>query len=363
MSKFSDLDPLFGNMGWQQPAEVRMLEDQLKTAKQINLEEFQYEVLKNIKVLESIADECLDNYHELLDIVLSEPPILSSEEVGTASLQNYHSNYSRYENEKEHEQKVRETEELIAKNLDRETISLFSNLKNTASQTRIQDERGRIAKLLAPGVYDSEKLVKTPTFWKSIRDAFCPSLQLISDDTFEVTKLIVSVLVPLSLAGTITVPLQPIFYAWIVLMMTRVGVKNICDEYISQNKFAVQKSAKIMTEKESSRVIHVSGNYIESNNGSYVQGDYINMSQDLTHAAIQIQELLFRLQKQGSTASAAQQQVAEDLVTQSKSNPTVMGKLVKWGQSLADTASKTSVNEAAKIVVLTALRLAGLPLQ
>jgi hypothetical protein len=112
-----------------------------------------------------------------------------------------------------------------------------------------------------------------------------------------------------------------------------------------------------------------SGNYIESvsgNNhqiiaGNNIQGNYINMSQDLSQAAADIQQLLTQLSKtQGYNQEDAQQEVANDLATQAQSNPTVKHKLVKWGQSLGDTAAKTTVSEAAKTVVKLALTLAGI---
>ena len=114
-----------------------------------------------------------------------------------------------------------------------------------------------------------------------------------------------------------------------------------------------------MVEKESTRIINMnSGNYIESNSGTYVQGDYISMSQDLTHAAAQIQDLLEQLQKQGKSVATAQEQVARDIATQAQSNPTVKNKLVKWGQSLGD----ATVTDVIKGVVKLALRSAGVPL-
>jgi hypothetical protein len=150
---------------------------------------------------------------------------------------------------------------------------------------------------------------------------------------------------------------QELFSLYIQSVEGDIGV-----EYINQGRAITKESKQTMAEKENPRIINVSGNYIESNSGTYVQGNYVNMSQDLTQAASQIQELLMQLQKQGSTKNAAQQQVGEDLANQSRANSTVMGKLVTWGQSLADTASKTSVSEATKIVITTALRLAGVPI-
>ena len=107
------------------------------------------------------------------------------------------------------------------------------------------------------------------------------------------------------------------------------------------------------------------GSYYETINtggGNYIQGNYVNMSQDLTEAAGQIQELLNQLQKSGVTVEAAQEQVATDLAKQAESNLTVMGKLVGWGKTMANKASETTVSEAAKAIVPLALKLVGIPL-
>jgi len=92
---------------------------------------------------------------------------------------------------------------------------------------------------------------------------------------------------------------------------------------------------------------------IGSNEG--VQNVYA--AQDLAEAAQQIQDLLNQLQKtQGVTEPEAQQQVATDLATQAKNNPTMMGKLVKLGQSMATKAGETTVSEAVKAVVALTLK-------
>jgi hypothetical protein len=106
------------------------------------------------------------------------------------------------------------------------------------------------------------------------------------------------------------------------------------------------------------------GNGIQ-NNGSisigrdYIQqGDSINMSQDLSQTDVQIQELLTELQTQGYSPEDAQKQAASKLATEAQNNPTFKSTLVKWGQSLGDTATKTTVTEVVKL----ALRLSGVPL-
>ncbi|XGW00256.1 MAG: hypothetical protein ACAF41_15135 [Leptolyngbya sp. BL-A-14] len=98
--------------------------------------------------------------------------------------------------------------------------------------------------------------------------------------------------------------------------------------------------------------------------GFQVGGSFVDMSSanNLTDAAQKIQELLQQLQGKGVSIEDAQKEAASDLAEQAKANPTVMGKLVKWGQSLADTAGKTTVSEAAKGVVKLALQMSGIPL-
>ncbi len=107
------------------------------------------------------------------------------------------------------------------------------------------------------------------------------------------------------------------------------------------------------------RHIHTEGgNYIESNSGVYIQGNYINMNQDLTQAATQIQDLIEQLKNRGMTDDVAQEQVAKDIANQAQKNSTVKDKLLKWGQSLGDAA----VSDVVKGAIKLAIRSAGIPL-
>lgn len=112
-----------------------------------------------------------------------------------------------------------------------------------------------------------------------------------------------------------------------------------------------------------SRIINTGGGpytekTINTAGGTYVEGDYINMSQNLTQAASDIQDLIDQLKKQGVTVDVAQEQVARDMATQAQENSTMKNKLVKWGQSLGD----ATVSEVVKGIVKLAIRSAGIPL-
>ena len=90
--------------------------------------------------------------------------------------------------------------------------------------------------------------------------------------------------------------------------------------------------------------------------------DISSESANLSEVATEIEELLQQLKTEGITVEEAQQQVAKDLAKQAENNPTVMGKLVQWGKSLADTASTTIVNEGVKTVLKLSLQMIGIPL-
>ena len=110
------------------------------------------------------------------------------------------------------------------------------------------------------------------------------------------------------------------------------------------------------------RIVNTGGGpYYESINtegGTYIQGDYVNLNQDLTQAASQIQDLLDRLQQQGMTVDAACDRVANDMADRAQNDPTMKAKLIKWGQSLGN----ATASDVIKGIVKLAIRSAGLPL-
>jgi uncharacterized protein YjbI with pentapeptide repeats len=121
--------------------------------------------------------------------------------------------------------------------------------------------------------------------------------------------------------------------------------------------FNINTTARSENNMNNDRTINTGGgNYIESNSGTYIQGNYINMGQDLDQAASQIQDLINQLQKLGMTDDLAREYVSNDLATQAQSNSIVKSKLLTWGQSLGSVA----VNEVIKNVVKAALSSAGI---
>jgi hypothetical protein len=105
-----------------------------------------------------------------------------------------------------------------------------------------------------------------------------------------------------------------------------------------------------------------SGNYNESIQGNYIQGNFINMGQDLSQVTAQIQESLIQLQTQGYTPQDAQQKVASDLVSQANNDSQFRSNLVKFGKFVSDAAANGLIGEATVGVIKLAFGLLGIPL-
>ncbi|MBK1988106.1 hypothetical protein A0J48_011245 [Sphaerospermopsis aphanizomenoides BCCUSP55] len=111
--------------------------------------------------------------------------------------------------------------------------------------------------------------------------------------------------------------------------------------------------------------IHLSsgGNFNQSIEGPYLQvHGNVNISQDLSQAAVQIQELLRQLENQGYHPQDAQQKVAKDWVNEIKKNPQEKGKLIKLGQSIRDASASAVIGETTVGVIKLVFALLGIPL-
>jgi chromosome segregation ATPase len=132
---------------------------------------------------------------------------------------------------------------------------------------------------------------------------------------------------------------------------------------LSNRNFIINNNANSMSNSESSkdtkydqREANIGVNVDQAQDGSKVTGVGIQnnyspeQKQSLPEAAAEIQQLLIQLQRTCNTEDA-QQQVAKDLVNKARSNTSFRSNLIKWGQSLGDTAAQTTVSEAVKGVI------------
>lgn len=66
---------------------------------------------------------------------------------------------------------------------------------------------------------------------KNFRYYLCSGLKTASNDSFEIAKIITPILIGLVTAGTITIPLTPILFASIALVITRASISSICADF------------------------------------------------------------------------------------------------------------------------------------
>lgn len=105
--------------------------------------------------------------------------------------------------------------------------------------------------------------------------------------------------------------------------------------------------------KTGDRNIHMGfGNYNESIQGNYIQGDYIeiqgcyiNINQELSDVVTEFREVVNQLKNKGYSAEKAEMQVAQDLEQKARNNPKVKKRLFKWRKSLSNISNRIN-NEA-----------------
>jgi hypothetical protein len=217
MSSSSGFDPILGRVNWEIPAEVRSVEGELRTAKQIDLDDFQDEVVKSIYVLQSIADDRLADFNPF-------PQATNKSETEVSPVP------------QSRQQEIDSIVQFLKKNLDAKVVILVSDLPHSAPEAVVEREKIKFSETAAGNIYDTEQIARRLINWKDIKSNLCPSLQCISDDVFDVTNTAISILAPLSIAGTLAVPLQPMLWGWIILIISRVGIKNFCRGYDDNEK-------------------------------------------------------------------------------------------------------------------------------
>jgi hypothetical protein len=77
---------------------------------------------------------------------------------------------------------------------------------------------------------EAEQIVKR----KDIKQIICPALTNVANDTANVVNAITPGLVTAVLAGTLAIPLNPVLFGWIAVVIFKAGVASICTGYDSK---------------------------------------------------------------------------------------------------------------------------------
>jgi hypothetical protein len=61
---------------------------------------------------------------------------------------------------------------------------------------------------------------------QDIRARLCPSLNSLADDSREIAKVVTAAMLPLAIVGTL--PLSPLVFAAVAIVIARMGIKALC---------------------------------------------------------------------------------------------------------------------------------------
>ena len=67
---------------------------------------------------------------------------------------------------------------------------------------------------------------------KDLKRIICPVLIDVVDDASDIANAITPILVGAVVAGTLLIPLNPIFFGWLAVVIAKGGTKAICADYI-----------------------------------------------------------------------------------------------------------------------------------
>lgn len=69
---------------------------------------------------------------------------------------------------------------------------------------------------------------------EDIRKRLCPALKSATDDVYDISKSVTPVLVGCVVAGTISIPLNPVLFAAIAVVIARMGISALCAGFITK---------------------------------------------------------------------------------------------------------------------------------
>ncbi len=92
----------------------------------------------------------------------------------------------------------------------------------------VQQELKQAVAIVKQAAFESNCVLEKPRLRDSIRSILCPALKSLSGDAFEIAKVSTPILLSLSLAGTISLPAQPLVFAMVAVIIARSGVAAVC---------------------------------------------------------------------------------------------------------------------------------------
>lgn len=109
---------------------------------------------------------------------------------------------------------------------DRKWHEEFERLQRRPQITQAEQEQLKKQRVII-SQQKAEKLIKR----KDVRDYLCPALQTLSGDTSTFGNTATQVLLAAVMAGQLSIPLVPVLFASIALVVSRMGIATLCADY------------------------------------------------------------------------------------------------------------------------------------
>ncbi|MEB3177634.1 MAG: hypothetical protein VKL59_01110 [Nostocaceae cyanobacterium] len=90
-------------------------------------------------------------------------------------------------------------------------------------------------KAFSSGFEESKKEAEEILARQDIKAILCPALKNITNDAYDLANAITPLLFGAVIAGTIVVPLNPVFFGWVAIVIAKAGAASLCQGYDTGN--------------------------------------------------------------------------------------------------------------------------------
>lgn len=112
-------------------------------------------------------------------------------------------------------------------------VDLISSAKSLEKSELVTSEPEQEIRASSTGFQESENEAEKTVSRQDIRKLICPALEKGADDAGNIATTITPILIGAIIAETIVMPLNPILFGWLAVVIARAGVASICTDYNS----------------------------------------------------------------------------------------------------------------------------------
>lgn len=112
-------------------------------------------------------------------------------------------------------------------------VDSISSAKSLEQSELVTAEPEQEIRASSTGFQESENEAEKIVSRQDIKKLICPALEKFTDDAGKIATNITPILISAIIAETIVMPLNPILFGWIAVVIARAGVAGICVDFNS----------------------------------------------------------------------------------------------------------------------------------